>query len=496
MAKPPKSESKKSIETFTHAEAKRTNIPTAEHQSVMKKSEEQPLKVSYKRPEPSEPELIWRGKDEAAYTDLVVSAPPLYIQEKIHPKVLLENLRRESSERQAEKVETQQLGLFADFDGLPKDARATDFYQHQGNWTNRMILGDSLQVMASLSEREGLRGKVQCIYLDPPYGIKFNSNFQWSTTSRDVKDGNVEHITREPEQVKAFRDTWRDGIHSYLTYLRDRLTVAKELLTESGSIFVQMSEENIHRIRSLMDEIFCTENFCNLITYKTTSGLSSDFLATSKDYLLWYSKNRELAKFRRLFINKNAGEEGATQFTFLDSPDHSQYLSTNKLEEEEINNYITQGWSLMAHGDLTSTGSASTTKYDFEYCGKCFKLTSLSVRWKTPPIRMKRIINSSRLILIGKTPRFKRYLEDFPVYPLVDVWNDTGLSGFGEKKVYAVQTNTKVIERCILMTTDPGDLVLDPTCGSGTTAYVAEQSTVYTQVECKLEKGKNHQKED
>lgn len=250
MPKPPKSESKKSIETFTHDEAKRTNIPTAEHQSVMKLEDKTPIQVAYdRRSQNKDPQLVWRGKDAYNYTDLVVSAPPLYIQEKIHPKVLLENLIRESSEREAEKVETQQLGLFADFNGFPKDARATDFYQHQGNWTNRMILGDSLQVMASLSEREGLRGKVQCIYLDPPYGIKFNSNFQWSTTSRDVKDGNVEHITREPGQVKAFRDTWRDGIHSYLTYLRDRLTVAKELLAESGSIFVQIGDENVHRVR-------------------------------------------------------------------------------------------------------------------------------------------------------------------------------------------------------------------------------------------------------
>jgi adenine-specific DNA-methyltransferase len=262
MAKSPKSESKKSIETFTHDEAKRTNIPTAEHQSVMKLEDKNPIQVAYdRRSQNKDPQLVWRGKDAYNYTDLVVSAPPLYIQEKIHPKVLLENLIRESSQREAEKVETQQLGLFADFNGFPKDARATDFYQHQGNWTNRMILGDSLQVMASLSEREGLRGKVQCIYLDPPYGIKFNSNFQWSTTSRDVKDGNVEHITREPEQVKAFRDTWRDGIHSYLTYLRDRLTVAKELLTESGSIFVQIGDENVHRVRALMDEIFDEKNF-------------------------------------------------------------------------------------------------------------------------------------------------------------------------------------------------------------------------------------------
>ncbi|MGL5032519.1 MAG: DNA methyltransferase, partial [Microcystaceae cyanobacterium] len=300
MAKPPKSESKKSIETFTHGEAKRTNIPTAEHQSVMKKSEEQPLKVNYQRPEPSEPELIWRGKDEAAYTDLVVSAPPLYIQEKIHPKVLLENLIRESSQREAEKVETQQLGLFADFNGFPKDARATDFYQHQGNWTNRMILGDSLQVMASLSEREGLRGKVQCIYLDPPYGIKFNSNFQWSTTSRDVKDGNVEHITREPEQVKAFRDTWRDGIHSYLTYLRDRLTVAKELLTESGSIFVQIGDENVHRVRALMDEIFGEDNYTGVINFFKTSSQSTVGIQSIVDYIVVYAKNFEHQKLRSL----------------------------------------------------------------------------------------------------------------------------------------------------------------------------------------------------
>ena len=275
MAKSPKSESKKSIETFTHDEAKRTNIPTAEHQSVMKMEDKTPIQVAYdRRSQNKDPQLVWRGKDAYNYTDLVVSAPPLYIQEKIHPKVLLENLIRESSEREAEKVETQQLGLFADFNGFPKDARATDFYQHQGNWTNRMILGDSLQVMASLSEREGLRGKVQCIYLDPPYGIKFNSNFQWSTTSRDVKDGNVEHITREPEQVKAFRDTWRDGIHSYLTYLRDRLTVAKELLTESGSIFVQIGDENVHLVRALMDEIFGTENFCQLIPFRESHKIN------------------------------------------------------------------------------------------------------------------------------------------------------------------------------------------------------------------------------
>ncbi len=253
---------KKTVETITHEKARRKNIPTAEFQSVMGKEEQAPIRVAYERGAAGlddekagrnrdlDPQLVWRGKDEQDWSDLVVHAPPLYIQEKVKPKVLIDDLLRQSQKTQAEKPGSQP-DLFADFNGIPTEAAKTEFYQHDANWTNRMILGDSLQVMASLAEREGLRGKVQCIYLDPPYGIKFNSNFQWSTTSRDVKDGNTDHITREPEQVKAFRDTWRDGIHSYLTYLRDRLTVARDLLTESGSIFVQIGDENVHRVQGV-----------------------------------------------------------------------------------------------------------------------------------------------------------------------------------------------------------------------------------------------------
>ena len=245
MQKKKNSKSIKSVETITHDEASRKNIPTAEFQSVMLKEEENPIRVAYERRNRDlDPQLVWRGKDEKDWSDLVVNAPPLYIQEKVHPKVLIDDLLKQTEKE--EKSEKQQLDLFGDFNGLPNEAAKTEFYQHDANWSNRMILGDSLQVMASLAEREGLRGKVQCIYIDPPYGIKFNSNFQWSTTSRDVKDGNVTHITREPEQVKAFRDTWRDGIHSYLTYLRDRLTVARDLLTDSGSVFVQIGVENVH----------------------------------------------------------------------------------------------------------------------------------------------------------------------------------------------------------------------------------------------------------
>ncbi len=275
MAK--KKNSKLTVETLTHEEATRKNIPTAEYQSVMQKDEQAPRKVSYPRGNTAleneketrnpdlDPQLVWRGKDQQDWSDLVVHAPPLYIQEKVHPKVLIDDLRRRTEEEK--KTGAGQLDLFADFNGLPDEGAKTEFYRHDQNWSNRMILGDSLQVMASLAEREGLRGKVQCIYFDPPYGIKFNSNFQWSTTSRDVKDGDTDHITREPEQVKAFRDTWRDGIHSYLTYLRDRLTVARELLTDSGSIFVQIGDENVHRVRALMDEVIPIEAVTNRIFF-------------------------------------------------------------------------------------------------------------------------------------------------------------------------------------------------------------------------------------
>src|SRR3990167_9152193 len=257
MAK--KQTSKKTVEVLVHEEATRKNIPTAEFQSVMQKEEQSPIRVAYERRNRDlDPQLVWRGKDEQDWSDRVVQAPPLYIQEKVHPKVLIDDLLRRTEA--AEKASAAQPDLFADFNGLPNDGAKTEFYQHDANWTNRMILGDSLQVMASLAEREGLRGQVQCIYLDPPYGIKFNSNFQWSTTSRDVSDGRADHITREPEQVKAFRDTWRDGIHSYLTYLRDRLTVARDLLTDSGSIFVQIGDENVHRVRAVMDEVFGEDN--------------------------------------------------------------------------------------------------------------------------------------------------------------------------------------------------------------------------------------------
>src|SRR4030042_1781354 len=283
MAK--KQTTSKTVEALKHDEATRKNIPTAEYQSVMQKSEQDPVRVAYERRNRDlDPQLVWRGKDEQDWSDLVVHAPPLYIQEKVHPKVLIDDLVRRT--QVDAKAAAPQFDLFADFNGISKSVDKTEFYQHDQNWSNRMILGDSLQVMASLAEREGLRGKVQCIYFDPPYGIKFNSNFQWSTTSRDVKDGRADHITREPEQVKAFRDTWRDGIHSYLTYLRDRLTVARDLLADSGSIFVQIGDENVHRVRAVMDEVFGGANFISIMTFKKTNYLESENVSNLADYLV------------------------------------------------------------------------------------------------------------------------------------------------------------------------------------------------------------------
>ena len=317
MAKAP---TPKSVETLNHEEAKRKNIPTAEYQSVLDKAQQAPKTVRYPRNTDLDPQLVWRGKDEQDWSDLVVHAPPLYIQEKVHPKALIDDLLRQTRESQHDAGQITP-DLFSDFNGIPKGADKTEFYAHDHNWSNRMILGDSLQVMASLAEREGLRGRVQCIYFDPPYGIKFNSNFQWSTTSRDVKDGKADHITREPEQVKAFRDTWRDGIHSYLTYLRDRLTVARDLLADSGSIFVQIGDENVHRVRAVMDEVFGDENFVSLITIEKTSGSTELYIPNVSDHVLWFAKKKDSLKFRTFLLPKIAGGEGGEAYAFLQIKD-------------------------------------------------------------------------------------------------------------------------------------------------------------------------------
>ena len=317
------------VEALRHEDDTRTNIPTAEYQSMVREEQETLLQKAYERRNRDlDPQLVWRGKDEQDLSDLVVNVPPLYIQEKVHPKALIADLMRQS--RKARQDEGLQLDMFADFNGLPEGVDRTDFYQHDGYWSNRMILGDSLQVMASLAEREGLQGKVQCIYVDPPYGIRFNSNFQWSTTSRDVRDGNAAHITREPEQVKAFRDTWRDGIHSYLTYLRDRLTVARDLLADSGSIFVQIGDENVHRVRAVMDEVFGENNFAGQITFRTSSGRLGSGLDGVVDFILWYAKSIDRYKYRPL-LSERSREQLARAFSYAQREDgtHSRCQGVN-----------------------------------------------------------------------------------------------------------------------------------------------------------------------
>ena len=452
---------RKAVETITHDEAKRKNIPSAEHQSVLRPDDAEPRPVKYPRNTDLDPQFVWRGKDEQDWSDLVVYASPLYIQEKVHPKALIDDLLRQTKEVHAEAPGTQ-ADLFADFNGVPEGVDRTEFYQHDQNWSNRMILGDSLQVMASLAEREGLRGKVQCIYLDPPYGIKFNSNFQWSTTSRDVKDGKADHITREPEQVKAFRDTWRDGIHSYLTYLRDRLTVARDLLTESGSVFVQIGDENVHRVRALMDEVFGESNFVALIAYAKTTGFSGTHLSQVCDYLIWHSKALSNLKYRSLFDIKEQGAVGASKYRVASS--------IRALENSCVD--LTR---LATSDQLTSQGASENSEQLFHFKGATWTPPT-GLHWKTTVSGLARLSKAQRVISEGKSIRYVRFLDDFSVYPRTNVWLDVGgVQSRTDPKVYVVQTATEAIKRCILMTTDPGDLVLDPTCGSGTTAYVAEQ---------------------
>ena len=469
MAKKPAAE--KSVEALKHDEAKRLNIPTAEYQSVLEREKQNPKKVRYPRNTDLDPQLVWRGKDEQDWSDLVVQAPPLYIQEKVHPKALIDDLLRATKER-AHEAGDLTPDLFADFNGIPKGADKTEFYQHDQNWSNRMILGDSLQVMASLAEREGLRGKVQCIYFDPPYGIKFNSNFQWSTRERAAKTEGRDSISREPEQVKAFRDTWRDEIHSYLTYLRDRLTVARDLLSDTGSIFIQIGDENVHRVRALMDEVFGEKNFVSLILVQKTSSFPSDTLANVCDYLCWYAKKRDTIKVRQLYDEQPfiLGEGNAR---WLEMDDFTyRGVSAREAKGETP---IPKGAKPYKPGDLTAQGSAKAPQ-PFDYCGVHVDPFAKNSHWKASyPVGVDRLRKANWIHVAANSFQYRRYHADFPYMTRSNVWTDTGTGSFTDEKVYVVQTPTKMVERCILMASDPGDLVLDPTCGSGTTIVMAEQ---------------------
>jgi adenine-specific DNA-methyltransferase len=412
-----------------------------------------------------DPQLVWAGKKE--HSSFEVPTVSLHVHETIDPRTIIEAVRK----RNGNGVPVQPSLFERPEERLPLHD-AIDFYKHSHGWSNRLIAGDSLLIMNSLLEKEGIAGQVQMVYIDPPYGIKYGSNFQPFVNKRDVKDGKDEDLTQEPEMIRAFRDTWELGIHSYLTYLRDRLLLARELMAPSASIFVQISDENVHHVREAMEEVFGTNNFVSLVVVEKTSSATSETLSSICDYLLWYVRDGTSVKYRKLFRPKILGEPGATQYVWIESPDGKTERRMTK-EEIETPDQIPSEWRVFACSDVSSQRPAQegdVRQYTFN--GESFTPKGT---FKTDKRGLDSLAAAKRLKPIGKSLMYKRYLSDFVVSPIANFWNDTKLTGFTEDKLYVVQTAGKIIERCMLMTTDPGDLVLDPTCGSGTTAYVAEQ---------------------
>ncbi len=458
---PSKTARQTKAEAYRHDEATRKNIPEAGLVDYEPPAKPKPTEYCW---DPREsPQLIWAGKagmnrvevDEQA--SLEVPVVNLHIHERVSTESILRAAKRQDVQR----------SLFADPELSFSDE--IKFYQHDVDWSNRMILGDSLLVMNSLLEREQMRGKVQCIYMDPPYGIKFGSNFQPRIDQRDVKDGKDDDLTREVMQVQAFRDTWELGVHSYLTYLRDRLLLSRELLADTGSIFVQIGDENVHRVRCLMDEVFGEENFVSQISYVTTSGVPGLRLARAGDLVLWYARSARQAKYRQLFASKSAGEEGSGEYKWLMMPDGS----TRALTAEEMSGLepLPVGSRRWRFGPLASSGEPEEGAAPYKWRGTAYR-PARGNHWKT---NIGALDKAQLLVARKNSLAYYLFADFYPVTPVNNLWTDTKWGFDASDKAYAVQTHTSVIKRCILMTTDPGDLVLDPTCGSGTTAYVAEQ---------------------
>ncbi|MFA0749980.1 MAG: hypothetical protein SLRJCFUN_000383 [Candidatus Fervidibacter sp.] len=447
--------SSEQVADFRHEEARRRNNPPVGLAPTYEVRERQTKHYAY---DPHlDPQLVWAGKAE--HTSFEVDVVPLHIHERISTKAIL---------RAVQRPDPIQFDLFGETP-LPADQQI-EFYKHEVGWTNRLILGDSLLVMNSLLVKEGMAGKVQMIYMDPPYGIKYSSNFQPRIDRRDVKDRD-EDLTHEPEQIKAYRDTWKLGIHSYLTYLRDRLLLCRELLHESGSIFVQINDENLHLVRCLLDEVFGRENFVAVISFVKTSGKGGALLDVVNDFLLWYAKDKTQVKYRQLFLEKELGEEGTKGYQHVQLPDGTRRrLTSAEIESPAL---LPEGARVFMAGGITSLESGQTT-FNYQFEGRLFHPGRTS-HWKTNQQGLERLRHAERLFVVGNTLSYVRYLDEIPMRLLTNVWTDTGIAGYGDPKVFVVQTNTKVVERCILMTTDPGDLVFDPTCGSGTTAYCAEK---------------------
>ena len=475
MAKNRPQERSTRIDSLRHKD-KRKNIPTEELRDFVAADENAPKTVLYPRDSSLDPQLVWKGKDEQDSKDLEVPAVPIYIQEKIHPQAIIEDFRR-TAERAPAAGDPDFGGLFNDFNGISEFDKKVDFYHHDQNWSNRMILGDSLLVMTSLAEKEGLKSRVQMVFLDPPYGIKFGSNWQVSTRKRDVTDGKIEDLTRQPEQIKAFRDTYVLGVHSYLAYFRDRATAARELLTDTGSIFVQIGDQNVHLIRCVLDEVFGSENFISLITFAKTTGSTGDYVPGTADYLLFYAKDKELLKYRQPYVAKSIESEAGGPYSFLELSDGTRRRMTS--EEKGNPSKLPDSARVFRLDNLQSQsmgrekGEGASCWFPVKYGGKEW-LPNARSRWKTNEQGMANLKAGRRLEATATGLYYVRFIDDFPAFPLGNNWTDTVVAGFASQKIYVVETSTKVVERCVLMTTDPGDLILDPTCGSGTTAYAAE----------------------
>ena len=455
------------IEAYTHDDKKRSNNPPVGMAKLDKKVDA--IKTYLYDPH-IDPSLQWAGKAEGMSFSVPTSS--IHIHESIKPHRIIKNVRAISDK--IDSAVQYQPGLFEEYltpiEKMRKRQAAIEFYQHGVDWTNRMIAGDSLVIMNSLLEKENMAGQVQMVYIDPPYGIKYGSNFQPFVDKRDVKEKD-EDLSQEPEMIKAFRDTWELGIHSYLSYLRNRLLLTRKLLSDSGSVFIQISDENLHHIREICDEIFGSENFISEISFKTKIPLKTKFLANICDYIIIYAKNKKLFKYRQLFEKRSL--YGNNEFTFLDDEKNEFGFRRLNDEEKENINVLNKNNPIFRRLDLSATGYGSSTDFPIEFNGKIF-YPAKGKSWKTTKNGIKHLIEKNRIFQLGERIYYKLYYDDFPLMQISNLWNNTA-GGFSDGKIYAVQTNPIVIQKCILMATDPGDLVLDITCGSGTTAYVAEQ---------------------
>ncbi len=453
-------EKKRPIEAYEHKDKQRVNNPPVGLVTPDTDPEAGQKKVYVYDPH-LDPQLQWAGKAE--HTSFEVPTVSLHVHERIDPCAIIAAVKKRNGGNKP-----VQLSLF-ETERQEPFREAIEFYKHAHNWSNRLVAGDSLLVMNSLLEKEGLAGKVQMIYMDPPYGIKYGSNFQPFVNKRDVKDGKDEDLTAEPEQIRAFRDTWELGIHSYLTYLRDRLLLARELLTESGSVFVQISDENVHHVREIMDEVFGAGNFVSLISFVTTSGFASRTLTRNGDYLLWFARDIDRIKFRHLYFQKDTSLEGGRYRWLLLSDDTMRGATARELRGEDS---LPDDARLYQPTSLISQGASESTKTQFKYKGQTYDC-GIGNHWKTTIDGLEKLAGAGRIHVAKNSVRFVRLANDFPWQLYTNIWNDTATGNFTEEKIFVVQTATKVLERCLLMTTDPGDLVFDPTCGSGTTAFVA-----------------------